>query len=261
MKGRKDALWFSFKGVRSDAMGVHVRVLPDIPVAEERGEEVEIPGRDGVLWVSDDSLKEVELTAVIDVESAASLNSIAAWLSGYGELVLSSLSSYCYHARISSGFTFEQGVYAYGRHRAEVTFIANPYKFEIGNPALPDMHAPTEVAGQGTVYSRPIITIYGNGDVNLAVNDCELLIEDMVDYITIDCDAMMAYKDDENWSPQITLFSMGDVDEWPSLRPEGQNNWIDWYDETPGQGSTEDVEVVTRNNVTKVVVQPNWRWR
>ena len=261
MKGRKDALWFSFKGVRSDEMGVHVRALPDIPVAEERGEEVEIPGRDGTLWITDDSMHDIELSIVIDVDKTASVNAVAAWLSGYGELVLSSLADYCYHARITQGFTFQRGLYVYGNYRAEVTFIANPYKYEIGNPALDAIFSPASIPGHGTIYSRPIITIYGNGDVNLAVNSCEVLIEDMVDYITIDCDAMMAYKGDENWSPQVSLFSNGDVDEWPSLRPEGQTNWIDWYDETPGQGSTEDVEVKTRYNVTKVIVQPNWRWR
>lgn len=250
--GRSDSLSFTFKGTSSTTMGVHVLALPDIPVAEERGQEVTIPGRDGTLWLSEGAYADIELPFLIEYGSTADLNAIAGWLSGYGELVISTQPNYCYHARITSGFALQHGIYAFGHYRAEINFVANPYKYVSGNPALPDMTQSTMFDGNGSIYSRPVITIYANGDVNLLVNDCSVLIEDIDEYVTIDCEAMMAFKDDTNWGSKVRLLSNGEVDEWPSLRPYGYTNYIDWYDDDGSQSQT---------HVTKVVVRPNWRWR
>lgn len=251
MTGRKNSLWFSYKGVRSDAMGLRVIALPDIPVAEERGEVVTIPGRDGTLFVSDGAYEDVSLYFVIEYTNDADRNAIAGWLSGYGELYTSAESEKCYHARCVSGYSLQAGVYARGNYRAEIMFKANPFLYEIGSPALPDMTQSTTVAGQGNIYSRPIITVYGNGDIHLLINSNTVLLEDVEEYVTLDCEAMMAYKDDENRSPYIVFVDDGDVDEWPSLRPYGQNNFIDWYDD----------DDTSHLHVSKVVIKPNWRWR
>lgn len=251
MTGRKNALWFSFKGVRSDEMGLRVVALPDIPVAEERGEVVTIPGRDGTLFLSEGAYEDVSLYFVVEYTGDADRNAVAAWLNGYGELYTSAESEKCYHARCVSGYALQAGVYARGSYRAEIKFTANPFRYEIGSPALPDMTQSTMVPGQGTMYSRPIITVYGNGDIHLLVNDCTVLLEDVDEYVTLDCEAMMAFKGDENRSPYVVLLSSGEVDEWPSLRPAGQTNYIDWYDD----------DDTSHLHVSRVVVKPNWRWR
>lgn len=249
---RRDLLGFTWKGVTSAAMGVHVLALPDVPVAEERGQEVTIPGRDGTLWLAEGAYADVVLPFVIELGANTDVNAVAAWLTGSGELILSTLSDYCYHARITRGFEFAHGIYAYGHYRTQIEFTANPYKYESGNPALADMTSPTMVSGRGSIYSRPIITIYGSGKVNLLVNDCSVLISNVDEYITLDCEAMMAFKGDTNECQKITLLTNGEVDEWPSLRPYGSTNYFDWYDDDGAE---------TRTHVTKVSVKPNWRWR
>ena len=73
----------------------------------------------------------------------------------------------------------------------------------------------------------------------------------MVDHITIDCDAMMAYKDGVNVSPQITIMpDADDDDEWPMLYPGEGENRVNWSS-VPGESGS----------ISSVVIQPNWRWR
>lgn len=237
---RSDALWFSFAGVESPDMGVRVTRLTDIPVAEARGRAVEIPGRDGTLWLDDGAFRDITIRIDIELGRDAEPEAVAAWLTGRGDLILSTLEEYRYEARIVKGFELKRGVYARGLYRATVEFACKPFRYLAGRPLMRPITAPGSFAGQGTWPARPVITVYGSGDINLLVNDATVLLDDVDGHITLDCDAMMAFRDGVNVSPQATILS--DDDGWPRLNP-GRNR-ISWT-----------------GSVARVVIQPNWRWR
>lgn len=254
-KGRKNDLWISFKGVKSTDIGVRVTQIPAIQIAEERGKAVEIPGRDGQLWLSDNSYKAISLRIELEVSSTTNLSEVTAWLSGSGNLILSTLADYYWKARIVKGFDVVSGIFLHGNYRTTVEFICQPFRYQVGDPIMEPITSATIFNGMGTAVAKPIITVNGSGNINLMINRASVLITGIDEYITLDCDAMMAYKGDVNMSPNITI--MSEDDEWPALTPG--SNEINWSTAAENTGSTAAEEA--NSYVTNVIIQPNWRWR
>ena len=245
---RIDDLWFSFDGVRSEAMGLRVTALPGIPVAEARGRAVEIPGRDGALWLPDGAFAPVSLRVDFELRRSADPDAVAAWLTGEGRLVLSACEGHYWRAGVRKGFELARGHWATGGWRASVTFDCQPFRYEVGDPEMAPIETPCTFEGRGTWTARPMITVYGEGSAVLMVNGASVLLEDIGGSLTLDCEAMMAFRDGENASPAVTLLS---DDGWPLLSP-GVNavNWSVEPSATGGEG-----------RVDRVVIRPNWRWR
>lgn len=244
--GRKNGLGFTFAGTTSASMGLRVTKLPDVQIAEERGEAVEIPGRDGELWLSDNSFKPVTHRIEFEIGSSANINAITAWLSGSGNLIISTFPNHYWKARIIKGFDLKSGIYVSGYYRTTVEFSCSPFRYQVGDPTLSPITSAQTFTGSGTWTAKPIITVNGSGSMNLLVNGATVLLDDISPSITLDCDAMMAFKGNVNASPQVTILS--DDDEWPTLVPG--TNMINWSNVSGVSGS-----------ITSVVIQPNWRWR
>ena len=85
-----------------------------------------------------------------------------------------------------------------------------------------------------SVYSEPVITVYGSGEITLMVGMTIVELDGITDSITLDSPLMEAYKD-------MTSMNGCMSGDFPTLLP-GQNA-ISWT-----------------GNVTKIVVQPNWRY-
>ena len=241
---REDRLWLSFRGTRSEAMGVRVLKLPALPAAAPRGKLAEIAGRDGALWRDDGGSETVALEALMRLGPGATREAVAAWLSGAGDLVLGDSPEFRCRARVLEAVTFARDRFGPGSLTAEVCFTCQPFRCLADEAPLPAITEAAVFPGRGTEKARPEITVHGDGDINLMVNDVTALLEDVDDHITLDCEAMMAFKDGVNASGKVTLLGGDDGDEWPTLRPEGGENRINWT-----------------GNVTKVEVQPHWRWR
>ena len=90
------------------------------------------------------------------------------------------------------------------------------------------------IVNPGNVYSEPLITVYGSGDIHLTVGSYIVSLEDITDNIALDCRLMEAYRDYELMNEHMT----GD---FPRLRPG--SNVISWT-----------------GNVSRVVIQPRWRY-
>lgn len=116
----------------------------------------------------------------------------------------------------------------------EVKFILDPFSY------IPDLKQTLEIAGSvfnlGTAESEPYIKIYGNGDINLSVNNEQFVFKGIKDFIELDSEAMNAYKEvdgvvqNANQLMNTPYFPMFEVGE----------NQISWT------GSVTKVEVVGR---------------
>lgn len=239
---REDNLWLSFAGVRSEAAGVRVLRLPAPPAAAPRGALVEIPGRDGALWQADGGSATVEFKALMKLNAGTTREAVAAWLAGEGRLILSDCPERYYRARILREVAFHRDAYEPGSWSAEAAFTCEPFQYLAGEPAL-EFEDAAVFPGQGTVFSRPAITVYGSGEINLMVNGATVLLTDVEEPITVDCEIMMGLVNGANASGKLTLLGGAD-DEWPRLLPEGGTNLISWT-----------------GDVSRAVVQPRWRWR
>lgn len=117
--------------------------------------------------------------------------------------------------------------------KVKITFTARAYKYALGGELKKTFTAPG-----GTLYNaeaftaRPLVTVYGSGDVTLYFNDRAISIKEIEDSLTIDSFDMIAYKED-------TLFnSKLNSQYFPRLVP-GKNT-ISWA------GNVQRVEIVPR---------------
>ena len=86
----------------------------------------------------------------------------------------------------------------------------------------------------GSVYSEPVITVYGTGDITLMVGTVIVELEGISGSITLDSELQEAYSGTTGMNSAMS-------GEFPILKP-GMNA-ISWSGE-----------------VTKVEVKPNWRY-
>ena len=92
----------------------------------------------------------------------------------------------------------------------------------------------TVITNPGSVYSEPILTVTGSGNITLMVGTIIVELEDISESIVIDSVLHEAYQDS-------TLMNDHMNGEFPVLKPGV--NAISWT-----------------GAVTKVVVRPNWRY-
>ncbi len=86
----------------------------------------------------------------------------------------------------------------------------------------------------GAFESEPIITIFGNGNIELYVNNQSISLKEITGSVTLDSEMQNAY----NGAASMNNKMQG---EFPILIL-GENN-ITWL-----------------GNVTRLEIQPNWRW-
>lgn len=92
-----------------------------------------------------------------------------------------------------------------------------------------------DVFNRGNIQSRPRITLYGSGTVNLSINNVELFTITLNEYITIDGAEMNAYKGD-------TLSNRSVSGDYKNLLLNVGNNTISWV----GNVSQIEIENVSR---------------
>ena len=96
----------------------------------------------------------------------------------------------------------------------------------------------TEIYNKGTEKSEPIITVYGSGDITLGINDIEYILEGVEDYITIDSSNMEVYKDSMELNSQNDKYKSRDF----PIFNIGFNS------------------ISFSGNVSKIEIEPEWRW-
>lgn len=241
---RINSNWFEFKGINSADIGVALRDAHAFSVAEDRGEALEICGRDGDTWVAEDGAKSFDLKRVCRVR-ASRMRGVAAWLTGSGKLRFSSEPNVAYEACIRRRVDFKLAVPGTDPiYEFSVTFTCQPHPFVWPIQSSLTFTEDSVFAGQGNAEALPVITVAGGGDINLMVNAQTVLIDNLKGSITLDCEARTAYTVDKSgrWSfagRQVTL--MGD---WPRLLPEGEST----------------NRIAFSGDVTKVEIEPWWRW-
>lgn len=239
---RQDDLWISFKGSTSIDKLLKTLALPDRIGAADRGNPADVLGRDGDLWISDHSRKPIIMPVAMRMKRGASRTDIADWLTGSGQLIFSDDPDYFYRARVHGEVTFprfvREGIIYDG---VNVEFSCQPFKYSLaGAEPLPDITESIFIENPGNISAQPVVTVYGSGDINLMIGEYTLLLSDVDEYITVDMDAKMAFKDGNNLSTKVTV--VNDEDLWPVLNPG--TNMVSWS-----------------GTVNKIVMIPYWRWR
>lgn len=226
--------WFHFKGKDSRDFGILISAAPEKVRAERRVEQVTIPGRSGELTMDEGTYAPYVLSVECSTRGSENLDEILAWLDGAGELILCTEPDKVFRASIYNKISVADMIYLYNSFLLQ--FRVQPFKYSVNaaGDAL-ELTAPTTIRNSGTVYSEPLITVYGSGDITLNINGNPYPLRNVDGNITIDSEMMEVFKGSTNQNSKY-----GGA-EFPRFEV-GQN------------------EIRWTGNVSKIKIQPRWRW-
>ena len=224
--------WFEWNGVRCTQHGVHVSELPPPTIPSERVTYTNVPGRPGSLTTLED--EDVVLTAQCFLADPMKIPAIAAWLKGSGKVAFANRQGGFYHARVANQISFEKILRGNPHRSFAVNFRCKPFWYQENVESVTLTASTSTVTNPGSVYSEPVITVYGTGDITLMVGTDIVELEGVSGSITLDSELREAYSGTTGLNSAMS-------GEFPVLKP-GQNA-ISWS-----------------GDVTKVEISPNWRY-
>lgn len=228
--------WFEWNGKRCTEYGIHVLEQPPLTLPAERVTFTDVPGRSGSLTTleGEDVYEDVVLTAQCFIQSGARVPEIAAWLRGSGTVTFANRDGGFYYARVVNQIPFEKILRGNPHLAFAVNFRCKPFWYPKEVAPITLTRSGSFVENPGSVYAEPVITVYGSGNITLMVGMTIADLEGIAGNITLNTPLMEAYSEATSMNGAMS----GD---FPTLLP-GQNA-VSWT-----------------GNVTKVVVEPNWRW-
>lgn len=165
------------------------------------------------------------------------LHELSQWLQGSGELIFGTEREHVYDAIVVPPMPFELATDS-GFRSFDVKFKVQPFK-RSRNPENNFLSFSTgrTFFGKGTFHTaHPVITVFGNGNINLTVNGTAIQLLNVAGSITINSEIRDAHRGGVNLNNSMR----GD---YPHLRGNAESNTISWT-----------------GNVQRVEIVPNWRW-
>lgn len=226
--------YFKFKGINSLDMGVVMLKAPSIYKPKKRVNEIEIAGKNGVLHEDLGSFENYTKECECHVMDKSNIDKICGWLTGYGEVVFSSEPDKVYRVFIKNQIPFNNILLNINDFL--VQFDTYPLKYSV-NKADEEitLTSGTTIYNKGTYYSEPIITVYGSGNITLTINGINYTLNSVDGYVTVNSEIQEVYKDSVNKNNTFI------ADDFPKFNV-GENSFS------------------FTGNVTKIEIQPQWRW-
>lgn len=219
--------YFIFNDISSLDYNIHINKMPPIQTIENKGEYIEIPGRDGYLFISSGRKALIVKSFDATIFPDDYLEQIKRWLRGSGNLILSSEPDIYFKARIQS---MREYLGVYNEKMFAVSFTCQPWAYLLTGNNTITITTKDTIINNPEEISKPLIKIYGTGAVDLIINS-NIHKFNIDEYVTIDSELMECYKGN-------TLATF--TGEFPELLPG--ENIISWT-----------------GTVTKIEVTPRWR--
>ena len=228
--------YFIWNGVDCRTKGIHVSELPPITIPLERSTQTTVPGRPGSLTQleGDDVYDDMILTATCFIADPAQIPAIAAWLKGKGTVTFANRTGGHYNARIANQIPFEKVLKGNPHCSFAVNFRCYPFWYQENVSDVTITTSGDTITNPGSVYSEPLITVYGSGNITLMIGTTIVELTNVSGSIVLDCALKEAYKGTALMNDHMS----GD---FPVLKPG--LNAISWS-----------------GNVTRIVIKPNWRY-
>lgn len=225
--------YISFRGIRSDTIGLMIEKMPSHKRAEVRHTEYEIPGRDGALHIVEGygAFDMQVIVTMIDAESSLR-QTVNAWADGTGDLYTSDNITKCYRASVLKEVVYTRRKYG-GKYydTAKITFRCQPFVYETAPKTYTYTQSGT-IVNLGNIPSLPLIKVTGSGDCSFSIGGQSVLLSGVTEEVTLDCEAGYAYT------------ASGAVSMIGSFPEIGLN----------------DSAVVLEGNTTKLEITGRWRW-
>ena len=124
------------------------------------------------------------------------IDEIKAWLinAEESELIFSFQSDKKYIGQVVNAIDFKQ-VFKY-TSSFPIIFNCRPFKYSTEDEIITITQTGSNIYNEGTFKSEPIIKIFGSGYITLTINDQDISVSDVDEYITVDSVLKDCYKDE-----------------------------------------------------------------
>lgn len=185
-------------GVHSDEIeGLLIQNLPPISKPFMRTEVEEIDGRNGDI-VTTLGYSAYDKSFSIGLYGNYNVDDVISYFvnNSKGQVTFSNEPDKYYNYELLDQIDFERLI----RFKtAEVSLHMQPFKYSLTDTKktfnITDKTS-VQIRNNGNYYSKPIITIYGSGTINLSLNNEQLFVIDLTEdnQITLDIEGMNAYN-------------------------------------------------------------------
>lgn len=217
-----------------DIDGLIICDLPPISKPKMRTKITTIDGRDGSI-VDELGYESYTKRITIGITKTNDLDKIIKYFTGKGEIIFSNEPDKYYKVQINNNIDYNRLI---RYKKATIVFYTEPFKYKYREPKFTlniTNQTSYMITNQGLENSKPIITLYGSGDVTFTLNGVDVFTVNIdSDYITIDSEKQEAYKNG-------TLKNRKMNGDFPLLKPG--INTITWT-----------------GTLTKIIVDPKSRW-
>lgn len=174
--------------------GLMIQSLPPISKPLMRSQIDEIDGRDGDI-VTPLGFKAYDRTVEVGLTRHFDIDEVIGFFNASGEVIFSNEPYKIYKFDLLNQIDFERLL----RFRTgKVTFHVQPFKHSSIEFPLEFTSHLDEIAiiNDGNIYAKPTMTIYGVGNIDVAINGNDVLSIELgnQESITIDAEQMEAYK-------------------------------------------------------------------
>lgn len=224
----------------ADIPGLLIQELAPISKPLLRNQIEEIEGRDGDIvtplgYAAYDKEISIGLYGKFDIDE------VIEYFNSEGKVVFSNEPDKYYYYKILNQIDFERLL----RFRtASVTLHVQPFKYSNDEKAKTYTsfeNNSINVSDNGNIYSRPTITVFGTGTINLSLNGNQIFVinlGDQASQITIDAQSLEAYNSETG-----ALMNRSVDGDYDNLRLKVGANTISWS-----------------GSITKIVIDNYSRW-
>lgn len=229
--------YIGFNNKTTKDLGISVVKRPNIPIPERNVISKDIPGRNGSVTIDYKTYKDIIISVSLNFISKENFNAkvlnISEWLLDIkdNKLIFSDNPDFYYKVKKIEFKNIERSLKKLGRFT--VSFVCDPFKYCCDNNEI-DITKTVDIISPAFVYeSNPIITIFGNGNLEITINNKKIQLENVEEYITIDSELKECYKNSSNLNYKM-------IGEFPKFI-RGKNN-------------------IDLGNSNKIKIQQNWRY-
>ncbi|EIF6295402.1 phage tail family protein [Clostridium perfringens] len=230
--------YFIFNNKKNTDLGIKVVKRPNIPIPERNIELKSLKGRDGSLTRDYKTYNDIKISVSLNFISGKNdfINKgaeIADWLYNItdNKLIFLDNDKFYYKVKKIECKDIERSLKVIGKFT--VTFVCDPYKYYIDNNEIEITNSTEIISPPLVVESKPIVTVIGNGDIYLNINNKKIQLEKIDGNIIIDSILKECYKENNNLNYKMH-------GEFPKLI-RGNNN------------------INFSGSIEKIIIKPNWR--
>lgn len=231
--------WFTFNGIDSRTMGVHVIKYPPIVMPPERLKYITVPGRSGDLTQTEGPAIYDPYTKVMEISNMKGfdLDQVTKWLRGRGTMIFGNEPKYAYTVDLGAKCQLDKIIR--GVWGGDLQIRCQPFK-QLAIPE-PDIRltADATIFNPGDVPAYPLITfsgVSGTKAMTVRIQNVRLYYSAIANNYKADYELQWLLN--TSGQPQANV-------------TEGQ-----YYPFQPGNNTF----TATWANVTTVIIKPRWRY-